>query len=209
MGDSHVKDLRMETEAVMYGYILPIGDGKRILWYEAPRLVWGELIGLRGKTILLSPSEDVDLEKIPLLCHDNVYRIHTRPFMIKAGSIVGRLMLWGLIWLIGMDRPLEDLVGGLYLLLGLPMFVRLTLEKYGEHIRNVLDRFETESYSPSPKIVLSMRLAILESLIDDLGIIEAITYLDELGLGHLREFYRRVAWQKRWTIPPPTGAGEV
>ena len=105
--------------------------------------------------------------------------------------------------------PLEDLVGGLYLLLGLPLFVALTRMNLQQHLSNVMARFEALAYSPNVKLVYSQRLKDLEQVIDEQGITSALDVLDEFGLRHLQEFYRRTAWQPRWEIPPPTGAGVI
>jgi hypothetical protein len=118
-------------------------------------------------------------------------------------------MLWGVIWLIGIDNPLEDLVGGLYLLLGLPLFVALTRMVIQQHLGNVMARFEALAYSPEVELVYSQRLKDLETVINEQGITAALDSLDEFGLRHLQEFYRRAAWQTRWETPPPTGAGVI
>ncbi|MCK4816788.1 hypothetical protein KA005_13540 [bacterium] len=193
----------------MLGYILPTGNGRRILWYPAPRLPWGELIGLKGKVTLLTADLDVDVKKISMLTKDNIHRpvIRTKLNPFWRFYWVGRLMLWGVIWLIGIDNPLEDLVGGLYLLLGLPLFVALTRMVIQQHLGTVMARFEALAYSPKVELVYSQRLKNLEEKIDEVGVVEALDLLDEFGLRHLQEFYRRVAWQTRWETPPPTGAG--
>lgn len=193
----------------MLGYILPTGEGRRVLWYPAPRLPWGELIGLKGKVTLLTSDMDVDVDKITVLTKDNIHRPVIRGKLSPFWRFywVGRLMLWGVIWLVGIDNPLEDLVGGLYLLIGLPLFVALTRMNTQSLLSNVVARFEALAYSPEVELVYSQRLKDLEIAIDEQGITTALNLLDELGLRHLQEFYRRTAWQPRWETPPPTGAG--
>jgi hypothetical protein len=193
------------------GYALPIGGRRRVLWYPAPRLVWGELKEIGDEIIILSPDPAVKLNDIPMLTHDNVFR----PDVRMTGWVyryywMGRLMLWGLIWLLGMDRPVEDIIGGVYLLLGLPFFIRLMNDVIRSEIKAVQARFETLFYHPKITVVYSPRLAELEWIIEqnplDKGS-KVLERLDELGFQHLREFYKRVAWQGRWETPPPTGAG--
>jgi len=195
----------------MLGYILPIGNGKRTLWYPAPRLPWGELIGLDRGVNLMTPDLDVDLDKISMLTKDNIHRpvIRTKLNPFWRFYWVGRLMLWGVIWLFGIDEPLEDLIGGLYLLLGLPLFVALTRATIQQHLGGVVARFEALTYAPEVRLTFSQRLKDLEEKIDEVGIVDALDLLDEFGLRHLQEFYRRAAWQTRWSCPPPTGAGVI
>jgi len=195
----------------MIGYLLPTQAEGYTLWFPgrpAERLAWGELKCLGDEVTILSPQEDVEID--PRLLHDNVFR----PTIRGTGWIykffwLGRLMLWGLIWIAGMDNPVEDMLGGLYLLLGLPLFVRATGDMLRGHIKSVQARFESLFYSPRIKVRYSSRLSKLETLMKEQGCRQALLHLDELGLGHLREFYRRVVWQERWTLMPPTGAGVI
>jgi len=115
------------------------------------------------------------------------------------------MMLWGAIWLIGMDNPLEDVVAGLYLLIGQPFFSMLREKMFEDHLQNVLARFKTLFYQPTVKVVYSPRLAKLEEYVN--GDRAALEILDELGLGHLRGIFKRSAWSEKWTITPPTGQG--
>jgi len=180
------------------GYILD-----KTLWFEEPRFAWGELEGLENGVRLLSADEDVDTKKIPMFCHDNVYRPTIRASARRRMYWLGRLMLWGVIWLVGMDRPMEDIVGGLYLFFGLPAFLQLSLRATNSHIYKVLARFKACFYSPDVEVVKSDRLFGLRGF----NRTEQLHILDEFGLGHLREFFRRVVWQRRWRVPPPTGQG--
>jgi hypothetical protein len=117
------------------------------------------------------------------------------------------MMLWGLIWIIGMDRPAEDIVAGLYLLVGQPFLSLLREQIFKGRLQNVLARFKSLFYHPTIEIVYSPRLAELEKRVNSGGAITALGTLDELGLGHLREIYKRSAWSTSWTTPPPTGQG--
>jgi len=183
------------------GYIL-----NKTLWFEEPRFAWGELEGLENGVRVLSADKDIDKSKIPMLCHDNVYRPTIRVSAGRRLYFLGRLMLWGVIWLVGMDRPIEDIIGGLYLFFGLPAFLQLSIGAMNRHIFKVLERFKACFYSPDVEIVESPRLKSLYQ--DDISIdTTRLHKLDEYGFGHLREFLRRVVWQKRWKIPPPTGQG--
>lgn len=193
-----------DTNVVVYA--LPTGK-ETVLWAPTPRLAWGEIDHLGDEITVLSGSEEIDLEQVPALAHDNIYRPSVRQGYGMQWFWLGRLMLWGLIWIVGMDRPLEDLVGGLYLLIGLPLFGNLTRLAVRSHLITILEKFRALFYSPKVKLLYSERLAALEYLIEGRGVIYALQILDELGLNHLREFYRRVAWEKRWKISPPTGAG--
>jgi hypothetical protein len=195
---------------MMVGYLLPTQAEGYTLWFPGTpneRLAWGELKCLGDEVIVLSPTENIEVDSC--LLHDNIFR----PTIRGTGWIykffwLGRLMLWGIIWILGMDNPIEDMLGGIYLLLGLPLFVRATNDTLRTHIKSVQARFESLFYSPSIQIVKSPRLLKLETLMKE-DSSKALLHLDELGLGHLREFYKRVAWQERWTLMPPTGAGVI
>lgn len=196
----------------MIGYVLPTSNGRRVLWYPSPRIVWGTLEGQDDTvTVLAGYPDKANPDDISLMTKDNVHRPTIRMSLSPMWRFywVGRLMMWGVIWLVGMDRPTEDWIGGLYLLLGLPMFIKLT----GDAIRGVMgaikNRFDSLTYYPKIELKFSKRLQKLEEIIDKEGILYALNILDELGLDHLREFYRRVAWQTRWETPPPTGQGIV
>jgi len=191
----------------MIGYALPIAKDKRILWFPAPQFPWGELKHLGNTITILAADKDLDTTDIPLLCHDNVFRYEMRYNTPRWGFGAGRLMLWGIIWLIGMDQPFEDLAGGLYLLLGLPLFIGMLIGIYQQHNREVKARFGSLFYSPQIQVIQSDRIAQLEELFKSGGVIKMLQHLDELGLGHLRELYKRAAWQTRWTLPSPTGQG--
>ena len=191
----------------MLGYALPIGKGKCTLWFPEPRLAWGELRNLGDEVTILSPDTQVDTTKVPELLHDNVYRPTIRMGGTYRNWWVGRLMLWGVIWLVGMDNPVEDIIGGLYLFLGLPMFLKLMSGAIYGHISGVMERFKSLFYSPKIHVVYSARLSYLEQIIELEGLSVVLQDLDEFGLAHLREFYRRAVWSERWTTPPPHGAG--
>lgn len=193
----------------MIAYVLPIAPNKRILWIPGPRHVWGELRGLTNELVVLSPKEDINTERIPLLAHDQVFRPTTRQALstrwFRASSRY--MMLWGLIWLIGMDRPLEDIVSGLYLLIGQPLLAALREKVFMCHLDAVLARFKALFYHPRVKVVVSSRLKQLEVVVNRTGTKGALQVLDELGLGHLREIYKRSTWSEEWVITAPTGAG--
>lgn len=191
----------------MIGYALPIGNDKHALWFPAPQLPWGELKHLGDTVTILAADADLEVDSIPQLCHDNIFRYEVRTSLGQWGFALGRMMLWGLIWLVGMDQPLEDLVGGLYLLLGLPLFLSLLISTYRSHDATVRARFGSLFFDPQVKVIQSDRMARLENLFKSGGAVEVLHHIDELGLGHLREFYRRAAWQPSWSCPPPTGAG--
>jgi hypothetical protein len=50
---------------------------------------------------------------------------------------------------------------------------------------------------------------LLEELERDHNTYGQLNHADEYGFGHLREFYRRAAWQKRWKVREPTGQGVI
>lgn len=191
----------------MLGYALPIPDGEMALWFPAPRVAWGELENIDELTIL-SPVKDLDTTDIPLQIHDNVFRFDARaiPGIFSARG-ARRMMLWGIIWLVGMNKPAEDILGGLYLLIGLPVFMGLYFAAIQMSRNKSFARFKNLFYAPDIKVVYSPRLAVLQCNIGQYGIKRPLEILDELGLGDLREFYKRAAWQTRWKTTPPTGAG--
>lgn len=197
----------------MLAYALPIGNNQKVLWVPGPqRFAWGELHGLDDELTVLSSDLDLDTAKISLQMHDNVFRPTVRKKLtppLQFGR-VGWRQLWGLIWLLGMTQAqmLEDLVGGFYLLLGLPLFMGLRATVRHMHDTEVLERFKTLFYAPTKiNVVYSKRLEQLESIIKLYGIVKTLEFLDKLGFQHLREFYKRCAWQPRWETPPPTGQG--
>lgn len=193
----------------MIGYVLPTGEGRKILWYPAPRLPWGELKGLGRDVTILTPDTDIDVDKLSMLTKDNVHRPTVQRGLGPHWRFywISRLMLWGIIWLAGIDDPLEDLIGGLYLLFGLPLFVTLTRLIYQGYLSTVVARFEAVAYAPECTLIYSPRLKALADCIDAEGITKALDSLDRFGLRHLQEFYRRAAWAPRWTTPAPTGQG--
>ena len=191
----------------MIGYALPTGEDRHVFWVPAPQMPWGELKHLGNTITVLAADKDMDTTDIPLLCHDNIFRYEVRLNIRRWGFGAGRLMLWGVIWLVGMDKPFEDLVGGLYLLLGLPLFVGMLVGIYQKYAREVRARFGSLFFTPQIQVVQSDRIAQLELIFKHGGIVKVLHHLDELGLGHLREFYKRAAWQPRWKTPPPTGTG--
>jgi len=197
----------------MLAYVLPTPNG-RVLWYPAPRWPWGELKGLGSAVTLLSPDKDIDVSRVPLMTHDNTYRVVVRRAFSRRffNSWVGRGMLWGIIWIVGRtsgESALEGIVSGLYLLLGLPLFFRLTADIKKKHAAAVLARFNELFYSPNVDVVYSPRLEQLENIIKSDGIVKSLEVLDTLGLMHLREFYKRSAWSGRWEVGPPTGQGLI
>lgn len=195
----------------MIGYLLPTEYEKYTLWFpgmEHERLAWGELKGLKDKVQVLTPTLKARID--PLLIHDNIFRPVTRSVSWAYRYYwTGRLMLWGVIWLSNIDNPVEDVLGGLYLLLGLPLFLRLINDTVRSHIGAVRARFEALTYSPEVTLVYSKELEDLEVVLVNDGPLAALEVLDELGLQHLREFYKRVAWQERWETPKPTGQGVI
>lgn len=191
----------------MIAYILPIAPNRRVLWSPPPQFVWGELHNLTDELTVLSPDPDLDPARIPALMHDQVFRpTMRRTLSTKWFHEASRyMMLWGIIWIIGMDRPLEDILSGLYLLIGQPLFSILRQKVFEGRLAGVLARFKTLFYHPAVRVVYSPRLEILESRINDGQ--SALPVLDELGLNHLREIFRRAEWSEGWTITPPTGQG--
>lgn len=195
----------------MIGYLLPTALGKYTLWFPGrmvERLAWGEIKGLRDRVFVLTPNKKAKVD--PLLLHDNIFRPVTRSVTWAYRYYwTGRLMLWGLIWLCNIDNPIEDVIGGIYLLLGLPLFLRLCNDIIRAHLGRVRARFEALTYSPEVQLVELPALQKLEEVLVSDGPLKVIEILDELGLQHLREFYKRVAWQERWETPAPTGQGVI
>jgi len=195
----------------MIAYALPTPDGL-VLWSPAPRFCWGELEGLGDTITVLSPDLDLDVSKVPSMLHDNLYRPVVRKTFSHRffNSWTSRAMLWGIIWIIGRtagEGALEGIVSGLYLLIGLPLFFRLNTDVMKRHIGGVLRRFNMLFYAPKVEVVYSPRLHNLEALMQMSDVTDVLAVLDEFGLMHLREFYRRCAWSGRWEVGPPTGQG--
>jgi len=198
----------------MIAYALPTPNG-RVLWVPAPRFCWGELEGLGDRITVLTPDPNMDISKLPLLFHDNLYRpVVRRAFYYRfLSSWIPRAMLWGVIWLLGRtagESALEGIVSGLYLLIGLPFFSRWSADISKRQTIKVRRRFDELFYAPledSIDVVYSPRLNNLEAIIEKFGATTALETLDKLGLMHLREFYKRVAWSGRWEVGPPTGQG--
>jgi len=196
----------------MIAYALPTPNG-RVLWVPGPnRFAWGELEGLGDTITVLSPDPDLAINELPLRFHDNLYRPTVRRVFSRRffNSWTGRAMLWGIIWIIGRtagESALEGIVSGLYLLIGVPLFSRLNVDIMKRHTKDVLRRFNKLFYSPNVEIVFSPRIERIEWIMEHDGPREVLARLDDLGLMHLREFYKRVAWSGRWEVGPPTGAG--
>lgn len=201
----------------MLVYALPIGQGKYSLWAPSPGFVWGELEGAEKITLMAGFADTIDqridMDTLQHQLHDNLFRPTTLRALYKkqmsGRRSFGYLMIWGAIWLIGMDQPLEDIISGIYLLAGMPILAKMSAAIFSKHQRAVASRFKELVHFPEIDLMYSNRLTILEGYIDTGGFTLALQYLDELGLNHLREFYKRGAWAERWTITPPTGLGTV
>lgn len=199
----------------MLAYALPVSESKTVLWVPGPqRFAWGELQGLDDALTVLSADPDLDTTKIPLQIHDNLYRPTVRKNLTTPFWQFVRLgwrQLWGLIWLIGITKAqiLEDLISGIYLLLGLPLFTGLCSAIQQMHKAEVLEQFNVMFYAPTKiDVVYSPRLKELQEIFRQTSDpIHVLAYLDEYGFAHLREFYRRCCWSQRWEVGPPTGQG--
>lgn len=200
----------------MLVYALPIGEERYSLWTPSPRFVWGELENVESIIVMTGFAnviDQIDMDSLKHTIHDNLYRPTTLRALHKkqvgGRRSFGYLMIWGAIWLIGMDRPLEDVISGIYLLAGMPLLAKMSAAIFSGHQRAVAARFKGLAHFPEVDLVYSDRLAILEEYLDAGGFTVALQCLDELGLNFLREFYKRGAWSERWTITPPTGLGTV
>ena len=197
----------------MLVYALPIGNKQHTLWSPQPQIAWGELQGGNTVTLLTGSNEAIDLEEVRCMLHDNLFRPSvmraSRKTQMGGRRSAGYMMIWGAIWLIGMDNPLEDILSGLYLLLGLPIFMKISAAKFTKRWRGVIARFKEITHFPEIVQVYSPRLTQLEEYIDEGGFEIALQHLDILGFAHLREFYKRAAWSTRWTSIPPTGLGTI
>lgn len=184
---------------MILAYMLPTGSGKFTLWCPEDMRI-GE-IG-EARTVVLSPypvSGDIGL-----LFHDYVYRFRARRGLPKRyGTSYWFRMLWGLIYLLGL-QDLEDLLCGLYLLVGCPLLSNWAEGIWKRHAAQVGARFDSVAYMPEVEVVISPRLQELSTCESS---VDMLHYLDELGLRQLVGFYRRVAWSGRWETGPPTGIG--
>jgi hypothetical protein len=191
-------------------YLLPIGDGRYTLWTDADTRM-GEIPNCEA--VILSPFNlsKQKLEDIRALVHDNLFRFAGRMMGTKrrfAASFWFR-MLWGFLGLLAFQDPLEDLLWGLYLLLGNPMFANAVESIWQNRDRKIQMQFNTLAYCPEIKVVVSPALQELAQIVAEDGFVKALHSLYKLGLPELIGFYKRAAWSERWENVPPTGLGVV
>jgi len=191
-------------------YLLPTSDGKYTLWTDAD-IRMGEIPNC--EVVILSPFNlsEQKLESVQSLVHDNLYRFACRIAGTKrrfAASFWFR-MIWGFLGLLAFQDPLEDLLWGLYLLLGNPIFANAVESIWQSRDRKIQMQFNALAYCPELKVVVSPILQKLGNIVAEQGFVGALHGLYKLGLPELIGFYQRAAWSDRWENVPPTGLGVV
>ena len=189
-------------------YLLPTGNSHYTLWTDAD-IRMGEIPNCEA--VILSPFNlsKQKLENVQALVHDNLYRFACRTAGTKrrfAASFWFR-MIWGFLGLLAFQDPLEDLLWGLYLLLGNPMFANAVEGIWQSRDRKIHAQFDALAYCPELRVVVSPAMRKLELIVEEDGFVEALHSLYKLGLPELIGFYKRAAWSERWENVPPTGLG--
>lgn len=189
----------------MLAWVLPTGDERYTLWCPAT-LKMGEVT--TDKVTILSPFPIDDTEHLAQLIHDHLFRYQMRVGLPKwRGASFWFRQFYGLAYLIGMDNLAEDLICGLYLLVGLPVFTNAVEALWKQHQAKVMARFSSATYMDEPEVILCPRLAELAKIVSGEGLPTALHSLLSLGLPELLGFYRRAAWSTRWEAPAPIGMG--
>jgi len=188
-------------------YFLPTGKGKFTLWSPHDAKM-GEIPGC--ELVVLSPvSLDDEIEEIKALVHDNLFRFQAQRGLPKlvATSFWFR-MIWGLLSLIAFTDPLEDILWGVYLLFGVPMFANVVEAIWKSRAAKVMSQFNSATYWPeNMRVQISPALQKLAAIVEKEGNVAALRSLYDLGLPELIGFYRRASWSRRWEVGPPTGFG--
>lgn len=199
----------------MLGYLIPVGFNRRVLWFNDPRLAHGEAKG-QGITLLYSGARPESAEKQALsrLLHDNFWRRQSvRACGAARAPGIGRMMLWGIIYLFTLESRgrTGGLLAALYLLAVLPAFEAAWYRTTARHVRGVVASLRAQTMACNVEdihLVACPRLDRLAKVYRAEGFRGVLAALDELGLGHLRAFYRRAAWAEKWgRAELPTGLG--
>lgn len=189
-------------------YLLPIGENRYTLWTDAD-IRMGEIPNCEMAILAPFNLSKQKLESARALIHDNLYRFACRQAAIKrryATSFWFR-MLWGLLGLLAFQDPLEDLLWGLYLLLGNPIFVNVVESIWQSRDQKVRTQFNALAYCPEMRVMIPPAIQELAEIVEKDGFVEALHNLYRLGLPELIGFYKRAAWSDRWENVPPTGLG--
>lgn len=191
---------------MILAYLLPTGGNRYAFWCPEDARA-GELPDSRF--VVLSPFvPEARGSELAALAHDNLYRWQARRGLPRryASSFWFR-MIWGLLALLALNNPTEDILWGLYLLLAQPILCNVVEGIWKRHARLVRARFDTVVRMPDVEIVASPALVELAGIIEREGAAVAVRHLHWLGLVDLTGFYRRAAWAGRWRVGPPTGMG--
>jgi hypothetical protein len=191
-----------------------MGAGRRVLWLPDPRLAHGEVDGQDITLLHSGVMTQRDKDKLAQLLHDNFWRRQSyRAQFALPVPRVGRMMLWGIIYLLTLESrgKLGGLLAGLYLLLALPAFEAAWYRGGMAHIRKVVASLRGQTMARDTRSIVplrSSRLDELEAVHYEAGFTGVLEALDVLGLSHLRGIYRRAAWAESWKVAElPTGLG--
>jgi hypothetical protein len=191
-----------------------MGTNRRVLWFPDSRLANGEVT---AQDITLLHSGEVtgnDEREVARYLHDNFWRRQSfRAQYALPAPRVGRMMLWGIIYLCTLESRgrLGGLLAGAYLLVALPAFEAAWHRAGLGHVRKVVASLRGQTMAADTaniSLVRSPRLDRLAEVYYQKGFRGVLEALDELGLGHLRAIYRRAAWAESWQRAElPTGLG--
>jgi hypothetical protein len=188
-------------------YFLPTGNGKYTLWSPHGAQM-GEIPDCELVVLSPIPLQD-ELEEIKALVHDNLFRFQAMRGLPKlfASSFWFR-MIWGVLSLLALADPVEDLLWGLYLLIALPVFCNIVEGIWKARASKTMSQFDSTTYWPEGvKVQISEALQKLAEIVETEGNVAALRSLYDLGLPELIGFYRRAAWSRRWEVGPPSGMG--
>lgn len=188
-------------------YFLPIGDGKYTLW--APHDARMGEIPKCGLVVLSPHILDDKIEEIKALVHDNLFRVQVqRGLPRRLATYFWFRMIWGFLSLVAFTDPLDDILWGLYLLFGIPVFANIVEGIWKRRAERTIAQIESTTYWPEGmRVQISPALQKLTKIVEEGGSVAALHSLYDLGLPELIGFYRRAAWSRRWEVGPPTGLG--
>ena len=155
----------------MIVYLLPTRRGFT-LWSPADWKI-GELGEKMSKCALLIPKGvDVEphIQEIKDLIHDYFYRFQSLRLPKRYASTFWFRMLWGILALLALRSPTEDLAWGIYLLLANPIFVNAIEARWQSHVRGeVLRCLDASARFPDLRIIESEQLARLTAIVKESG----------------------------------------
>ncbi len=194
--------------AIALGYVLPmVGQPEFVVWLPT-ELAMGNYED--AKIVLLSPFPLDDAAKTELhrWVHDWVFRFEARRVPRRIATSWWFRIIWGIINLVGASES-GDILRGLYLTVGLPIFANIVEAIWEKSTQQVVRRFDFLVHGKDIEIVPSARLRELTDIVLQGGYTDALHALERLGLREVIEFYRRAAWSRRWATSnmAPHGIG--